>query len=49
MATDNRIRAMYDHTLSPRKNAEMIGCSVNSVKKYAPEVKETEEVDEIEE
>lgn len=45
---EQRIQRMYDHKLSPGKNAEMIGCSVNSVKKYAPEVKEVDEGDEME-
>ena len=30
---------MYDESISPRKNAEKIGCSVNSVRKYADKLK----------
>ena len=31
----DRINRLYDESLSPKKNAEIIGCSVNSVRKYA--------------
>ena len=44
----DRINRLYDESLSPRKNAEVIGCSVNSVRKYADKLKapkeETEDV-----
>ena len=35
----DRINRLYDESLSPRKNAEIIGCSVNSVRKYADKLK----------
>ena len=40
---------MYDWSLSPKENADIIGCSLNTVKKYlrrmkpAPVVEETED------
>ena len=44
-----RITRMYDWSLSPKENADIIGCSLNTVKKYlrrmkpAPVVEETED------
>ena len=44
-----RITRMYDWSLSPRENADIIGCSLNTVKKYmrrmkpAPVAEETED------
>lgn len=39
----DRINRLYDESLSPRKNAEIIGCSVNSVRKYADKLKAPKE------
>ena len=36
----DRINRLYDESLSPKKNAEIIGCSENSVRKYADTKKE---------
>ena len=39
----DRINRLYDESLSPRQNAEVIGCSVNSVRKYAEKLKAPKE------
>ena len=36
---EQRIIRMYDWSLSPRENAEIIGCSLNTVKKYMRKMK----------
>lgn len=45
----DRISRMYDESLSPGKNAEIIGCSVNSVRKYAARLKKEETKEKKEE
>ena len=39
----DRINRMYDESISLKKNAENIGCSVNSIRKYADKLKPVEE------
>lgn len=43
-----RITRMYDWSLSPRENAEIIGCSLNTVKKYMSRMKPVPIADETE-
>lgn len=45
---EDRIVRLYDSTLSLRKNAENIGCSVGSVRKYAEQLKSVPAIEESE-